>query len=146
MQILWNLYQNVEKYSYEIVFTFNTDIFFSLWTLKNVMHVESELYSHLVTQKNIMYLLVQIETEFLLCVSWSNPTIDFILYCMDCTYRTRFEFIIFKEMIQVFFKWGHREFIYIDSLFPAVISDQCSLSLEKQRAAPAQTLKAERLG
>ena len=39
-----------------------------------------------------------------------------------------------------FLKCGHIKYISIVDLFPTVIADQRSLSLEKQRAAPAQTL------
>ena len=39
-----------------------------------------------------------------------------------------------------FFKWGDIKYISIVRLFPTVITDQQSLSLEKQRAASAQTL------
>ena len=34
--------------------------------------------------------------------------------------------------------WGHIKYISIVDLFPTVITDQRTLSLEKQRAAPAQ--------
>ena len=39
-----------------------------------------------------------------------------------------------------FLKWGHIKYKSIVDLFPTVITDQRNLSLEKQRAAPAQTL------
>ena len=39
-----------------------------------------------------------------------------------------------------FLKCGHIKYISIVDLFPTIIADQRSLSLEKQRAAPAQTL------
>ena len=36
--------------------------------------------------------------------------------------------------------WGHTKYISIVGLFPYVIADQRSLSLDEMRAAPAQTL------
>ena len=45
-----------------------------------------------------------------------------------------------KGVVRFFFKWGHIKYISKVGLFPTVITDQRSLSLEKQRAAPAQTL------
>ena len=45
-----------------------------------------------------------------------------------------------KGIVQVFLKCGHIKSISTVDLFPAVISDQRSLSVEQQRAAPAQTL------
>ena len=45
-----------------------------------------------------------------------------------------------KGIVHVFLRWGHIKYKSIVDLFPTIITDQCSLSLEKQRAAPAQTL------
>ena len=52
----------------------------------------------------------------------------------------KFFFISIKGIVQVFLKRGQIKYMSLVGLFSTVIASQRSLSLEKQMAAPAQTL------
>ena len=80
---------------------------------------------------NMKYKIYHMTSQPRITTRW----FDFIYLCLKCVCRGPF-----KGIVWVFLKWGHTKYISIVGLFPSVIADQRSLSLEKQRATQAQML------